>query len=402
MDFLGAGVLEHADDLLGGGAAHDGIVDHDYALALDVVAQRVQLEANAHLAHLLRWLDKGAGDVAVLDEALAKLEPKLGGKALRRRQARVGNADDEVGVDGCLTGKLATHVVAHRVHGAAVDDGVGAREVHLFEDAVVRRTCLGAGLGDQAVLGDANDLARFDLAHEASADNVKGAGFRRDDPTRAGSVLASGKLPQNQRPDSVRIPEGIQRVLAGERHGISALDVSALDEVHRVPDALDDAMLVTRKEADELRGHLRVGVGPEAHAHAVELRAEMVGVHQGAIVRKRDNDVVDGGQVRLSRLPAARARSAIANVSDGKLARHSPQIVIREDLGNKTQVLADQHRRAIAHGDARGLLSAMLKGAERKAGESGNVAVGCPNAKDAALLVERVGVFADVKPGKIL
>ena len=33
VHFLGAGIAQHADDLPAGGAADDGIIDHDHALA---------------------------------------------------------------------------------------------------------------------------------------------------------------------------------------------------------------------------------------------------------------------------------------------------------------------------------------------------------------------------------
>ncbi len=66
----GAGRIEHVDDLAGGVAAHDGVVDHDQPLAADDRRQRVELHADAHLAQLLVRLDEGAVDVAVLDEAL--------------------------------------------------------------------------------------------------------------------------------------------------------------------------------------------------------------------------------------------------------------------------------------------------------------------------------------------
>src|SRR5665648_853650 len=50
-------------------AAHDGVVDHDEALAADHGAQRIELHADAHLAQLVVGLDEGAVHVAVLDEA---------------------------------------------------------------------------------------------------------------------------------------------------------------------------------------------------------------------------------------------------------------------------------------------------------------------------------------------
>lgn len=75
MHFLGAGILEHADDLFRRRAADDGVIDHHKALAGHVIAQGIELEPHAELAELLRRLDERAGDIAVLDEALAVGSP---------------------------------------------------------------------------------------------------------------------------------------------------------------------------------------------------------------------------------------------------------------------------------------------------------------------------------------
>src|ERR1700728_363098 len=53
VNFAGAGVAHHADDLLRGGAAHQRIVDQDDALALDRGAIGRVLHAHAQFAHAL-------------------------------------------------------------------------------------------------------------------------------------------------------------------------------------------------------------------------------------------------------------------------------------------------------------------------------------------------------------
>ena len=64
------------------GSADNGIVHNHNALALDNVFERVELEAHAHGAQLLRGLDERAGDVAVLDQAGAVGNAALKGVAL--------------------------------------------------------------------------------------------------------------------------------------------------------------------------------------------------------------------------------------------------------------------------------------------------------------------------------
>src|SRR5436305_799642 len=46
VDLGGAGLAQHADEGALRGAAHDGVVDDDHALARDVLADRVQLQAH--------------------------------------------------------------------------------------------------------------------------------------------------------------------------------------------------------------------------------------------------------------------------------------------------------------------------------------------------------------------
>ena len=53
VDLGGAGAPQQADDLLGGGAAHDRVVHDDQPLVADDLAQRAELDVDAALAHRL-------------------------------------------------------------------------------------------------------------------------------------------------------------------------------------------------------------------------------------------------------------------------------------------------------------------------------------------------------------
>src|SRR5262249_20557697 len=65
VDFGGAGFAYHANDFARGGAANDGVVDQNDALALDEAAHRVELKLDAEVADRLRGLDEGAADVVI-------------------------------------------------------------------------------------------------------------------------------------------------------------------------------------------------------------------------------------------------------------------------------------------------------------------------------------------------
>src|SRR5215468_8505928 len=99
MYFDRTSFAQHAHDRTLGVAADDRIVDDDEPLATDVVAQWVELEPDAQLADRLGRLDEGPPDVGVLDQAGAVWDAGLGGVADRGRRARLGNRDDQVGLD---------------------------------------------------------------------------------------------------------------------------------------------------------------------------------------------------------------------------------------------------------------------------------------------------------------
>ena len=183
VNLLGAGVAQHLDELHHGGAANDGVVDDDQALALDIVAQWIELHAHAHGTQLLRGLDKRTAHIAILDEALAKGNAALARITLRRRQTGVGHADDQVGIDGLLVCQLTTHVVTAGVDALAIHDGVGAGKVDLLKDAV--SGLFGSGhtlLGYQALGTDAQDLAGTDITDILGAHDIECTCLGGNDP----------------------------------------------------------------------------------------------------------------------------------------------------------------------------------------------------------------------------
>src|SRR5215467_568197 len=103
MYFYRTSFTQHAHDRTLSVAADDRIVDDDEPLTADVVAQRVELEPDAQLPDRLGRLDEGPPDVGVLDQAGAVGNAGFGGVADRRRRARLGNRDDQVGLDRVFT-----------------------------------------------------------------------------------------------------------------------------------------------------------------------------------------------------------------------------------------------------------------------------------------------------------
>ena len=185
----------------------------------------------------------------------------------------------------------------------------------------------------------------------------------------------------------MRIAECVERLLVDERHG-----VAAAHELHGLANALAQMACTLSKVADELGRDLGIRIGEERHAQLNQLAAQLVGVDQSTVVRERDNDAIYGREVRLRGFPALGAGGAIAHVAHGQLAGERRQVGVGEHAVEQAQILADHNRAAITHGDSRRFLAAMLQRAQTKVRQSSHIAIGCPHTKNAAFLMQLVGV----------
>src|SRR5207237_10115411 len=71
VDGFRAGPSQLFNDLPTGRAANDRVINEYHSLAVEDLAQGVELQLDADVAQSLVRLDEGARDVAALDEALA-------------------------------------------------------------------------------------------------------------------------------------------------------------------------------------------------------------------------------------------------------------------------------------------------------------------------------------------
>ena len=116
MDLGGPELAQHPHEGPLGVAADDRVVDDDQPLALDDVAQRVELEPDAELADRLRRLDEGPPDVGVLHQTVAERDAALLGVADGGGRARLRHRDDQVGLDRVLPGQAAADLDARTVN----------------------------------------------------------------------------------------------------------------------------------------------------------------------------------------------------------------------------------------------------------------------------------------------
>ena len=224
MHLLGAGLAHHPHDLHRGRAAHEAVVDEHDALAGNGGAVGGMLHAHAELAHRLGRLDEGAADIMVADDAELVGKPAGLREAEGRRHAGIRHRNDHVRIDGGFESQLAAHALADIVDAAAVHDGIGAREVDVFEDVGARRLLGREAERLEPIVRDHHAFAVLDIADEAGADDVEGAGLGGED-------VAAVELAQHQRADAQRVA-GADQLLVGQRHqGIGALDLlDRLDE----------------------------------------------------------------------------------------------------------------------------------------------------------------------------
>ena len=187
------------------------------------------------------------------------------------------------------------------------------------------------------------------------------------------------------------VAEGVERLGAREHHGIGAFQV-----LHGVADTLAQVVRLAREMPDGFGRHLRIGAGAQMFALVDELGPQVVRVHERAVVGQRDERIVDGGDVRLGRLPGSlSAARGIAHVPDGHHAlAKARQRRLVEDLGHKPQVLRLDDRGAVAHGNAGALLAAMLQGLQPVAGQARHVLARRVYAEDAALLFQPIRLLA--------
>ena len=77
-------------------------------------------------------------------------------------------------------------------------------------------------------------------------------------------------------------------------------------------------------------------------------------------------------------------------MSHGKLTLHCREVRITKYLVNEAKIFSHQDGLAIANCHASALLPTMLQGKETKVGQAGDIASRRKDAKDAALVVQRV------------
>src|ERR1700733_9330185 len=360
------------DDLRRGGAAHDRIVHQQHRLAAELQVDGVELAAHRLLALLLAGHDEGAADVAILDEALAVLNAE----ALRQLQgtgaAGVRDGDDDVDVvDRALAQDLVrqavTHAHAGAVHRDVVDLGIGAREIHVLEDA--RRVPRGgdALLGVQpALFVDEHRLPGRHVAHQAERQAVERHALGGEHPLGA---ARRAPLAEHQRADAVRVAKAEHSV--ADDHGDHRVAAAAAaverrqrrEHVRRRDARRADALQLG---GEHVQQHLRIGGGVQvAPVFADQDLGELHGIGEVAVVAEADAvGRIDVEGLRLGGTVAAGGR--VTHVADADVALELEHVMLLEHVAHQAAALAHaQLPLARGGSDAGGVLAAVLQYRER-------------------------------------
>ena len=365
-----AALEEHPDDLARRRPAHDRVV-HDHDPLAGHLAERVELRLDPVLAQRLVGLDERPADVAVLDQPLRERDPARAGEADRRRRARVGDRHHDVRLDRRLRRESLAHPHARSVQLDPAHRRVGPREVDELEDAErAGRHVLDAPGGPARPPRRRRRArpARSRARARRRAGRARTSRTRARDPRRAGPST-SGRIPFGSR-NPISFPS--ERSTAENAPWMRRIVSATASSSGRSSFAIS-AAITSVSEVDASRT-----------PRATQLVAELGRVREVAVVAERDRPrrpVVDD---RLRVAPARRARRRVAAVRDRRVALEAAQLVLAEDLRDEAHVPEGGQPLAVRDRDPGRLLAAVLEREEPEVREPGDVALGRPDAEDAA------------------
>src|SRR5437867_10782367 len=95
----------------------------------------VVLQTDAEVADLVGRLDESPADIMIANNPQLEWQTRFLRISDRRRHARIGDRDDDVGIDRAFAREFLADALACLVDALPLDDAVGAREVNMLEHA---------------------------------------------------------------------------------------------------------------------------------------------------------------------------------------------------------------------------------------------------------------------------
>ncbi len=303
-----------------------------------------------------------------------------------RRRPGIGNGHHEVGDDRSLARQGLAHADTRGMHLLRVQPRVRSGEVDELE-----QTKSAAGRLDDLMrlepAVDHDELARTHVTFELGADEVERAGLGGQHPVVA-------EPPDDQRSEAERVAEAEQPALGegDDRRG-------AFEPAERVADRVRERSgIVGDQRADQL------GVGGRRRSDTVlgELRAQLLGIRQVAVVPERDDSRAAVVDERLCVRPVRRPCRRVARVPDRDIALEPAQRLLREDLRDEAHVPEDGQAALVGDRDPRRFLAAVLKREEPEVRDACDIAIRRADAEHAAHLdgSHLLGEIGDVVAGE--
>ena len=206
------------------------------------------------------------------------------------------------------------------------------------------------------------------------------AEFGADQPAdRVLAGLVAGRIEpaQHERPEAVRIAHPDDVLLVEDRQRVGALDhrqhpLQRLDRVAR------------RIVRQERRQQLGVRGRGQARFAALEVREQLAGVDEVAVVADRDRPAVAQPEGRLGVLPDRGAGGGVAAVGNRQRAAQARQSALVENLGDEAELLIEHQLLAVADRYPGRLLAAVLEREDAERGDAGSIRPRDHRAEDAA------------------
>ena len=184
MYLFGSGVAEHLHNAVAGGAADDGIIDHNHALSIDCLLQDIQLYPDAGFPAALARLDKGTAHVTIFHKGGTVGDAGLKGIAEGRRIAGLGYAHHQVCLHRAVHGQESAGLNPRLIDADAVEMTVRAGKIDVFKDAaglLILRKAMALIRFDAFLGRNCHDLTGLHVTHKGGADGIQGAGLAGQD-----------------------------------------------------------------------------------------------------------------------------------------------------------------------------------------------------------------------------
>ncbi len=230
----------------------------------------------------------------------------------------------------------------------------------------------------RAVFVEHHDFAVLDVADILRADDVEGAGLRRQD-------RAAVELADHQGANAERVA-GTDQLLVGQ----ADKSVSAFELAQAVDETIDEAAAACARH--QMQDHLGVRGRLHHRAFVDQMAAQRQAVGQVAVMADGEAAAFQFGEQRLDIAQDGFAGGRIADMADGGVAGQAVNdVAAGEGVADQAEPAFGMKALAVERDDAGGFLAAMLKRMQAERGNGGSVGMS-EDAEHPAFLAEPVGV----------